>query len=78
MNFFNNLRGGLCFESLRTSDNIGGKIYMFNLSHTVFDGGIRWGMFTQCLCQNGANFLRSFALQQKNLRLDVVKMTRVA
>jgi len=46
MNLVNNLRVGHCFESSTTRGDTRGKIYMFNLDHQVFDGGIRWRMFT--------------------------------
>ena len=41
------------------------KITTFKLGHPVFDGGIRWCMFPWCFCQNGANFFRRLALQEK-------------
>jgi len=60
-----------------------GKITMFKLGHPVFDGDIRWCMFTQCFCQNCVNFLRRLALQEKKKlddspRLRVVEIARVA
>ena len=38
---------------------------MFKLDHPVFDGGIQWCMFPYCFYQNGVNFLRRLALQEK-------------
>ena len=56
----------------------GGKITTFKLGHPVFDGGARF----LNVCQNGVNFLRRLALQEKkiddNSRLDVVEIARVA
>ena len=82
MNSTNNLRGGHCFVSSRTRRITGGKISMFKLGHPVFDGGIRWCMFPQYFCQNGVNFLRRLALQEKKLddssRLHVVEIARLA
>ena len=65
MNLINKLRGGHCFGSPRTRRNTGGKITTFKLGHPVFDGGIRWCMFTKCFYQNGVNFLPRLALQKK-------------
>jgi len=64
MNMFDNLRSGHCCESSRTRPITGGKITTFKLGHTVFDGDIRWWMFTLCLFQNGVNFLWGLALQK--------------
>ena len=36
---------------------------------TSGDGGIRWCMFPKCFFQNGVNFLRRLALQEKK-KLD--------
>jgi len=46
VNLINNLRGGHCFVSSRTRRNTGGKMTMFKLGHPVFDGGIRWCIFS--------------------------------
>ena len=58
------------------------KSLHLKLGHSVFDGGIRWRMFPQLFFQNGVNFLRRLALQEKKLddssRLDVVEIARVA
>jgi len=61
----------------------GGNITTFKLDHPVFDCGIRWCMFPLCFSQNGVNFLRRLALQEKkklddSSRLDVVEIARVA
>ena len=82
MNLINNLRGGHCFGSSRTGRITGGKITTFKLGHPVFDGGMQWCMFPEYFFQNGVNFLRRLALQERklddSLRLDVVEIARVA
>jgi len=61
-NLINNCWGGHCFGSSWTRSFTGGKVTTFKLGHPVFDGRIRWCIFSQCFCQNVANFLRRFAL----------------
>ena len=67
MNLINSLRDGHCLGSSKTRLITGGKITTFNLGHPVFDGGVQWCMFPECLCQNGVNFLRHLALQGKKI-----------
>jgi len=75
VNFIHNILDGHCFWSSRTRWITGWKITMFKLGHTVFDGGIQWCMFLLCFCQNGVNFLRCLALQEKkNLMTDRVSL----
>jgi len=52
-----------------------GKMAMFKLGHSVFDGGILWCIFLQCFFQTGVNFLRRLALErEKNLMAVRVSM----
>ena len=82
VNLINNLWGGHCFVSSTTRRKRAGKITTFKLGHPVFDGVIRWCMYPQCFCQNGVNFLRRLALQEKELddssRLGVVEIASIA
>ena len=74
MNLINNLQGGHCFGSSRTSRSIGGKITTFKLGYPVltvaYDGAC------------SPNISVSISLQEKKFddssRLDVVEITRVA
>ena len=68
-----------CFGSSRTRCITGGKITTFKLYHPVFDGGIRWCIFPYNFYQNGVNFLRRLALQEKKnltVRVSVLLKSR--